>query len=113
MKDNSFERAMSQIVGEAEAEHQTALRHERNALLLGRVRTGVKFGLVAAVFVTAFCYRVELQSFVTEKLQHKSKLAAVMGTDTDGKPQGGATGNISKAADNASKRDQIIDEIAR
>jgi hypothetical protein len=116
MKDNSFERAMSQIVGQAEAEHQLEVRHARRSQLMIRIRSGVKFALVAAVIVTAFCYRVELQAFVSDKLQHKSKLAAIMDgsqTGSDGKTQGGASSSISKAADNASIRDQIVDEVAK
>lgn len=113
MKDNSFERAMSQIVGQAEAEQQLAMRHARRAQLMGRVRTGVKYGLVAAVLVTAFCYRVELQAFVSEKLQHKSKLAAVMEGGSEENSQGGVKSSINKAADNASIRDQIVDEVAK
>lgn len=113
MKDNSFERAMSQIVGQAEAEQQLAMRQARRAQLMGRIRTGVKFGLAAAVIVTAFCYRVELQAFVSDKLQHKSKLASVMEDSSGGNSQGGVKSNINKAADNANIRDQIVDEVAK
>lgn len=117
MKDNSFDRAMNQIVGQAEAEQQQELRHARRNQLLGRVRTGVKWALVAGVLVTLFCYRVELQAFVSEKLQHKSKMAAVMEGSADSgsssESKGGAKSSISKAADNANVRDQIVDEVSK
>lgn len=115
MKDNSFERAMSQIVGQAEAEQQQELRRARKNQLLGRVRTGVKWAVVAGVFAAIFCHRVELQAFVSEKLQHKSPMAAVLdGSSSDSRDsKGGVKSDISKAAANANVRDQIVDEVSK
>ena len=112
MKDNSFDRAMSQIVNQAHAEQARELQNQRRQLLYGKVRGAFLLLLGAALLVTGFCYREQLQGYVTAKLNVKTAKAGQANGSNSETPQGAASGTISKAADNAAKRDAIIDEVA-
>jgi hypothetical protein len=114
MKDNAFDRAMSQIVNEAHAEQQRDLRNMRHQRLMGRLKVVACFVVGLATLTTAFCYRAELQDYVSAKLDVKRQKVTivdgkVIGGDTNA-PEGAATANISKAAENAARRDSIIDQ---
>lgn len=102
MKDNSFAMAMSKIVGEAEAGQQREIRDQRRRQLLGRVCGVFVFLFVATVLLTAFCYRAPLQDFIFSKPGGKPSPAA-----------GQTSAALKTAQDNASTRDQIVDQTAK
>ncbi len=113
MKDNAFDRAMSQIVNEAHAEQQRDLRIQRRQQMIARVKVAIFFLIGLASLSTAFCYRGELQQFVSSKLETKHHKVAIVDGKVVGETnssEGAAAINISKAAENASKRDAIIEQ---
>ena len=114
MKDNSFERAMNQIVGEAQAEQQREARNAKRQEMMQRVRTSLKFVVLGAVLGTAFFYRSELQAFVSSKLEHKPSMGGVLGNGGSGDTnQAPVSSTLSKASENAAIRDQIVDETSK
>jgi hypothetical protein len=112
MKDNSFERAMNQIVNQAEAEQQQQLRAQHRAVIFGRVRrTAFLLGVLAATGVAFYC-RDQVSQFVSDKVAgitgksdgaEKSKMT----------PAGAASTSVAKAQANASIRDQVVDEVSK
>jgi hypothetical protein len=106
MKDNSFEQAMNQIVNQAKAEEQRELQEQHRQMLYARVRKVLIVGFVLAGLATAYAYRAPIQEYVV------SKMPAGTQSETN-TPAGGAQVTISKAAENASVRDRIVDEVSK
>ena len=109
MKDNSFERAMNQIVGQAEAEQERELQLQRRRQLFGRIRKVSLLVCLTGGLAAAFCYRAPLQDFVSSKMGNLTKSEATPATTTTG----AATASIAKAQANASLTDKIIDEASK
>jgi hypothetical protein len=112
MKDNSFERAMNQIVSQAEAEQQQELRAQRRAMLFGRVRRAASLLGVLAVTGVAFYYRDQVGHYASDKF------ASITGTSegadkSNTTPTVAASTSVAKAQKNAAIRDQVINEVSK
>ena len=120
MKDNSFEKAMSKIVGQHEAEQQAEIRAQKRSEIFGKVRAAVIFLALAAVLVMTYNFRNELTAMILPK---PAPLFAITGADgTNGTnataaapntPQGQTASALKAAQQNAATRDAIIDSIAK
>jgi hypothetical protein len=109
MKDNSFERAMNQIVGQAEAEQERELQLQRRRQLLERIRKISLLVCLTGGLAATFCYRAPIQDFVSSKLGSITKSTATTSTT----PTGAATVSIAKAHANASLTDKVINDASK
>ncbi len=121
MKDNSFENAMSKIVGQHEAEVRAEARATKRSQVYGQIRGVVVFLLAAAALVVAYNFRAELKDKLLPK--HAAVAAEVIvTTNADGTvttvtnsstPEGKTVNIVNTAQQNAATRDAIIDQIAK
>ena len=102
MKDNSFDRAMQQIVGQAEAEKLHEIKMQKRAAILGRVRSVFYVLLLLTVGVFAFNYREQIQA----QMFPKKVKATVAGS-------GQTAASLNAAQQNADTRDKVIAEITK
>lgn len=112
MKDNSFERAMNQIVNQAEAEQQAELHAQRRAILFGRVRRVALLLGILAVAGIAFYYRDQVNHFVSDKFAAITGKSAKDGQNPASTTGGAASATVAKAQANAAVRDQIVDQVS-
>jgi len=121
MKNNSFDDAMSKIVGQHEAEVRAEAKAAKRAQVYGQIRSVVFFLLVAAALVVAYNFRDELKDKLLPK--HAAVAAEVIvTTNADGTvttvtnsstPEGKTANIVNTAQQNAATRDAIIDQIAK
>lgn len=116
MKDNSFDRAMGQIVAQAEAERQQEIKAAQRAEWFGRVRTAFLYLFIATVLIFGYNFHARIGDLLATVLPAKanSTLAATGGTNgvattTSGK----AAVALEGAAKNAAVRDALIDSLAK
>ena len=81
MKDNSFDSAMSKIVGQHEAEVRAEARATKRSQVYGQIRGVVVFLLLAAALVVAFNFREQLKDLVMPK---HALVTAEVTTNADG-----------------------------
>lgn len=99
-KEN-FNDAMSNIARQAEAQKLLEERAQRRQALYGNIKKAFGFLLGVALLATAFCYRNELQSYVSAKLQTKAQVDSNTGA------------TLSRLQTDAQKRDQVLDDITK
>jgi hypothetical protein len=112
MKDNSFERAMNQIVNQAEAEQLAELHARRRAIMLGRVRRVALLVGILAVTGVAFYYHQQVNHFVSDKFAALTGKSSTDAQNEASAPNGAAAATVAKAQANAAVRDQVINQVS-
>jgi len=116
MKDNSFDNAMSKIVGQHEAVQRAEARAQKRSEIFGRVRSVVLFLVLSAILVVTYNFREQLKAAILPK---HAMVAAEVITNADGTlttnstPEGKTANIVNTAQQNAATRDAIIDQIAK
>ena len=117
MKNSSFDRAMDQIVQQAEAERQLEVKAMQRAEWIGRVRNAFVYLFIATVLIFAYNFHDRVGDLVATVMPAKS--IAVTGSGTTS-ANGESTAPTAKAAvalqgaeQNAAVRDQLIDALAK
>ena len=104
MSDKTFAKVMSQIAAQDEAEKARELVVARRRRVLARARGGIMALLWAALLGCGFYYRAELQQFASETFFGKPKAGQI-----DAKTSATLQGIQAQA----SKRDQVLDQVAK
>ena len=123
MKDKSFESAMNKIALQAEALQQKEVKDAQRQRVIGHVKKACFMLAVVAVAAVIFNYRNEVQATIYAKISPPSNKAkfgtggtnyqsgTIAGTlDT---AEGKVNNSLAAAANNASIRDSIIDQVAK
>ena len=123
MKDKSFETAMNKIALQAEALQQKEAKDAQRQRTLGHVKKACFLLALVAVAAVIFNYRNEVQTAIYAKISPPSTKAkfgtggtnyqsgTIAGTlDT---AEGKVNNSLAAAANNASIRDSIIDQVAK
>ncbi|MBW8863960.1 MAG: hypothetical protein JF609_03370 [Verrucomicrobia bacterium] len=110
MKNSSFDRAMGQIVAQAEAEREQEIKARQRAEWFGRVRNAFILLFIATVLIFACNFHDRIGELVATVMPSK----AAAGTTSDSKePSGKAAVALQGAEQNAAVRDQLIDSLAK
>jgi len=120
MKDNSFDRAMGQIVAQAEAERQQEVKSLQRAEWFGRVRTAFVYLFIATVLIFAYNFHDKIGDLVATVMPTKATAGIASATGTNGvtgtasePPAAKAAVGIQGAQQNAAVRDSLIDSLAK
>ena len=115
MKNNAFDRAMGQIVAQAEAERQQEVKSQKRAEWFGRVRTAFVYLFIATVLIFAYNFHDKLGDLVATVMPNKAG-AVIAGTNSvsgSTTTSGKAAVALEGAAKNAAIRDSLIDSLAK
>jgi len=116
MKNNAFDRAMGQIVAQAEAERQQEVKTQKRAEWFGRVRTAFLYLFIATVLIFAYNFHDKIGDLVATVMPNKAAagMAGTSGTNSvPATPTGKAAAALEGAAKNAAIRDSLIDSLAK
>jgi len=116
MKNNSFDRAMGQIVAQAEAERAQEVKAQQRAEWFGRVRTAFVYLFIATVLIFAYNFHDKIGDLVATAMPSRAA-AAMTGTNgvsgASGEPSGKAAVALQGAQQNAAIRDSLIDSLSK
>lgn len=131
MKANSsFDRAMSQIVAQAEAERNHEIKAQQRAEFIGRAGKVAVWLFIATIFIFAFTFRNQMGEVMdlmlpakkAGSLAHAGSARSIMlglagtnnvsGTNSSGEPTGQAAATLQGAAQNAMARDSLIENLS-
>ncbi len=104
MNDKSFERAMSQIASEAEAEQQRERQAAERRKSWNKIRQRCMFLFGVVAFGSGLYFRQDLQ-------QYASKLGDKFSSSPTVKGETAAA--LSDLREGAAKRDQVLEDIAK
>ncbi|HEV2693546.1 MAG TPA: hypothetical protein VG347_11680 [Verrucomicrobiae bacterium] len=117
MKNNSFDRAMGQIVAQAEAERVQELKLQQRAMWFGRVRTAFLYLFIVTVLIFGYQFRDKIGQVVATVMPARVTTALSGSSNgTNGapaEPAGKAALALEGAAKNAAARDSLIDSLAK
>ena len=120
MKNSSFDRAMGQIVAQAEAERVQEIKAQQRAEWFGRVRTAFLYLFIATILIFAYNFHDKIGQLVATVMPAKATAGlslsgtnGVAETGTATAPTGKAAIALQGAAQNAAVRDSLIDQLSK
>ena len=122
--NSSFDRAMSQIVAQAEAEREQEIKAQQRAELFGRARRVFVWLFIATIFIFTWTFHNQMGEVMDVMLPGKkpsmfahagsarSAMLGLAGTNSAGEPTGLAAASLQGAARNAMSRDNLIEALS-
>jgi hypothetical protein len=111
MKNNSFDRAMGQIVAQAEAERQQEIKAVHRAEWFARVRKAFFYLFIVTVAIFTYNFHDQMGTLIATVMPAKTAPAAAPGATTQ--PTAKVAVALLGAAQNAAVRDSLIDGLAK
>jgi hypothetical protein len=111
-RNSSFDRAMDQIVAQAEAERVAEVKAKKRAEWFGRIRLAFVFLFIATVAIFTYNFHDRFGELVAVVMPSKAAPADAAAASTPATPQGKASAGISTAQQNAAARDALVDQLS-